>query len=1030
MHSKMASLVNPVSVCVILWALLCGVREGQCQNRTTLTQGEGTPASPNVGYALVSDMCKLELEDKQFHSYVKTMEKKMAVLFKISLRTTNTTKENDKLYNDVSMNYKPFLWYKTKTRHGRTLLMLSFHYDVLSMSILTIGVEEMEINITDSPQGCLRNMSVDARLTAIRQLLIEERQSSNEDRYSTAHRDYVCNQEIKKGDDDYAEFVFQCCHRDSHGKIQCSDQEDDPWISILYISVTAVKVLVFCFCPMFLPANMYNAMYVAAEYVVKLKKEVKKFIYVSEESDYKIKYKQRLTLEDISDWWRFRDMLETMPKNEILPIKMSEVRITVKGKRIIPENDPPTGLLRTFYDNLCRCKIKAIDPFLDCCDLSVYASLESKFSHKLTWHQFVQALVKGLMLLLLPMPYYIRLFIYYKFEKHEMDHRYEALRNLHLNLRYVFYKTNVIQHYSPSHGIFIAAYFFYFLAGFVIGFSSPVVRDKLKSVSRGALQDMNAISQTGVLQVIIRIGLWPFKKCGLIALLVGPMYMCITSPFCIVILVLYCIPTVYLSFRIVYQTKRQIGDNSFMDEEEKAKRRKFRKIHNIGRHLSKMDKVVHRSTPEAEDNCCPSSTGFNGFSTIKTACLQVLCAVFCLCVLYAIALIFAESFGLIVEVLAFTMMGIIVNASSTLKYVSMVLLVFVYMHDCYSNVYQNYLEFNKTIIAEMIDRAEDLKKIASLPSSMQENAAFQLKCSSEVPEIKTDLNFTKKEIRWKLGQLLLFLDSFDTPRIPLRLFQRLCDVQIHGAPGPVYLNLLRATGKFLVIVVFLLFVMIVVMAFGNVTQMSSTNQTLATLAGGFVPMLLKNVLSSKSIKLNLKTISFKGQIDEIIGEYKQFWPVKDLVIERDLPKEEEEVEGDKDGEKDGGAEKEKDKEKNGKDRKDENSNKEKDKTPEKKVEKKMSAADIHSSIKSNDSIEPSLINVGDDIITSPFLHIPEDQEVDLFIDLSSADAPGGWSYRGSSESIQADSMMPAYFPTNIDTDITKMTITYPEDNPV
>lgn len=80
---------------------------------------------------------------------------------------------------------------------------------------------------------------------------------------------------------------------------------------------------------------------------------------------------------------------------------------------------------------------------------------------------------------------------------------------------------------------------------------------------------------------------------------------------------------------------------------------------------------------------------------------------------------------------------------------------------------------------------------------------------------------------------------------------------MYGAPGPVYINLMAATGKFMIIVVFLMFVMLVVMAFGNVMAMSSTNTTLATMAGGFVPMLLKNVLSGKASKLNLKTISFK-----------------------------------------------------------------------------------------------------------------------------------------------------------------------------
>ena len=76
------------------------------------------------------------------------------------------------------------------------------------------------------------------------------------------------------------------------------------------------------------------------------------------------------------------------------------------------------------------------------------------------------------------------------------------------------------------------------------------------------------------------------------------------------------------------------------------------------------------------------------------------------------------------------MMGIIVNAGSVLKYVSMVLLVFVYMHDCYNNVYENYLTFNKTIIDDMIDRTtDDLRKIASMSSKEQANAAFLVRHS-------------------------------------------------------------------------------------------------------------------------------------------------------------------------------------------------------------------------------------------------------------------------------------------------------------
>jgi hypothetical protein len=362
------------------------------------------------------------------------------------------------------------------------------------------------------------------------------------------------------------------------------------------------------------------------------------------------------------------------------------------------------------------------------------------------------------------------------------------------------------------------------------------------------------------------------------------------------------------------------------------------------------------------------------------------------------------------------MMGIIINAGSTLRYVSMALLVIVYMHDCYSNVYESYLTFDKSVVEDIMDRVEDLKTVASLPSNMQENVAFQVKPVEAVDEIPTTLTFEKREPSWKIGHLLLFLDSCDTPRIPLRLFQKVCEVRVHGAPGPVYVNLLRATGKFLIIVIFLFFVMIVVMAFGNVHQVSSTNQTLATLAGGFVPMLLKNVLPRKSVKLNLKTLSFKGQIDEIICDFKQNWPIYDFIFNRDEEVEPEVppddvVEANKerkqslgnildeaDGDKPNPAD-----------------DKVKEKTVNDKLEKYMKEG-LEKKLytekrqKEQNGLVKDETSVGKNgLVVDDFqrrMSVVDDNLVDIFIDLSVADTSIPWQIYGSAESLQSASMLP------------------------
>ena len=798
------------------------------------------------------------------------------------------------LYTDVSENYKPWRWYRTRSQHGRTLLQLSFNYNVLSMSILTIGVDHHKVELVDSPFGCFGNISAEARVLLIRNLILDSfrqvQKSKSQIEYEShiERTVFVCN-EIVRDSHGYAEFLNRCCHQEADGSVECTDQVEDQWIGLLYICITLVKVFVFFFSPVLIPTKMYSASYVASEYVVNLAKAIKMKIFITKCTETSVRFKRRLTPEDFSDWRRFRENLDTFPMDEIIPVKVEELRIKVKGKRVIPDNDPPTGVFRTIFDNLIRCKIKRLDPFTECCDRSVYASLEPRIKNKCTWHMCVQSFVKVLMLFLLPLPYYIRIVIYYKFEEEEVYQRKFIADKLNLATGYDFYRSNVIQYLSPVHGVFIATYSFYFLAGLVIGFTEESVREKLKTIARSSLQDMDNVSRTSVLQVLLRIGLWPFKNYGLLAIILVPLYAMIAGPICSFLFALYCVPTVYLSYRLLYHSRKQTGVPKEAEEYTRPMSKRREKVVKIKKKFQKIDRDIHRqySSFEQEDSYFPYTWGYTKLHAIRRFIIQSLVGIFCLACLYAMVLLFVEALGLLVEVLAFTMMGIIINAGSTLRYVSMALLVLVYMHDCYSNVYESYLTFNKTVCEDVMDRVEDLKQVASLPSSMQENAAFQVKPVEAVDVIPTTMSFKKKDPQWKIGHLLLFLDSFDTPRIPLRLFQQICEVRVHGAPGPVYINLLRATGKFLIIVVFLFFVMIVVMAFGNVHQISSTNQTLATLAGGFVPMLLKNVLPRRSVKLNLKTLSFKGQIDEIICDFKQNWPLCDFICEKDT--------GDEDG---------------------------------------------------------------------------------------------------------------------------------------
>jgi predicted permease len=87
--------------------------------------------------------------------------------------------------------------------------------------------------------------------------------------------------------------------------------------------------------------------------------------------------------------------------------------------------------------------------------------------------------------------------------------------------------------------------------------------------------------------------------------------------------------------------------------------------------------------------------------------------------------------------------------------------------------------------------------------------------------------------------MLLFLDRNDTPYTPEKFFTEVILLRCCGAPGPVYSQFIHAAWSFARILLFLFFVFVVVMAFGDAYSVSTTNQLLATVVGGFIPFLFR-----------------------------------------------------------------------------------------------------------------------------------------------------------------------------------------------
>ena len=55
--------------------------------------------------------------------------------------------DKNPLLQGMTTNYKANIWYRSSSKHGLALLNLAFNYHVLSMSMLTFGVEEMSVTL-------------------------------------------------------------------------------------------------------------------------------------------------------------------------------------------------------------------------------------------------------------------------------------------------------------------------------------------------------------------------------------------------------------------------------------------------------------------------------------------------------------------------------------------------------------------------------------------------------------------------------------------------------------------------------------------------------------------------------------------------------------------------------------------------------------------------------------------------------------------------------------------------------------------
>lgn len=814
--------------------------------------------------------CTLIPTDPKITEKVQKIVKEKAKLIRYRLEMDA---ENDKnlLLEDSNVTYRGDLWVRAHTRHGQTLLSLTFNYDILSLMMLSFGTDEIKVKVTDSPERCFEKLSETCRTKLIENSILHDFEVNSTDS-SMRDEEYICHQTVRN-DDGYAKFGWACCSQEG----RCVEDLGSKWLLVLNILITVVMYIVILFGPFLIPKWLYAFKADKDMYVVKLGDDtLRKSVYISSDKKPSIEFKHKITTHDIEKFPKFRKNIQSLPRDEKVTLLMPEFKIAVHYKHLLGEHHVPVGVMNLIYRMFCQCQIRTVGPCIDCCNASLLGCCNRAFF--IHWIHFWKAVALIFFIFAIPIPFYLRLLIYYGYEHDEITARKDVISKLGLSESY---ESNLVQYLTPTHPIFIACYVFYFVCCFVfcLAFANVIGTGRVQRVMKSSFRELNKISYLKVIGMIVRIFLFPLKKCGCFGILVGLLYWPIVMPIVLIVAIIYSLPLVYLTFTMLWNVF--VTKPPGQGQGQVQNRANQETGGNVKSDMSEMKAIMGdvRTTSvddESEDED-EDDRDFHCGQRFWKIIHHLLAAILCLVFLYTCMIMLAEVAELIVELIVFTLMGIIVNAGSTLKYISLLFLVALYSYDCYNGVYKTYLDLNRKIIADVNGRIPDVKEVTRLPSHLQQNVAFRIDCE-DYDRTGLEADFSpERKLSYEISNLVLFIDKHDNPRIPLKLFEEMCTIEVAGSPGPVYKSLLRATWKFLWIILFLIFVFLVVAAFGNIYKISSTNQMLATLAGGFIPFMLRNFMSPGGAATAYKSsVSFQAKFDEVIVNFIQSWPIGDI----------------------------------------------------------------------------------------------------------------------------------------------------------
>lgn len=753
--------------------------------------------------------------------------------------------------------YNPHLWVISTSLTGNAMLMLKEYFDAMSLNTLGHGVASVSLTLIQDPEDCLNDAQVEDIENIIRlQFLNNFGAEENE----LPEEAVICNSHIVEAGETVGRLVYICCNKELQNDLQCSELKESVWFQILFISITVLQVLIILYSPSMLPDSVYKARTVFQKYVFEtepgklLKLNVKK---VAGNVDNGFIKTRKHSFTHLTS---FNAHLKDLLPGKVYTLYVKAVDISVRGSKIIPEGSAPVSVLHFIRNFFVRCKLRSeIASVGDCCTQDMCIMLPWK--HAVPWYRCLGFVMTAVVAAVCASPWLLRIWFYNAHEKEAILHQADVLESRNFTIPYT---GNMLSYLSPSHTIYLGIYFLFSIEIVLYTCMPNSIKRKLKFTVRKCLRDMRDTPKQDACGLFAANMLLPLKKCGVIGCVFLPVWL-ILLPLSLCLLALQILPIVNLSVRLLvnllYYSIKIIHPDicNTCQKPSQGKVKMWIKI--------QLSSIVIVNNEEANNR--------------SNQIVQAVSLIMSFVSMWLLLFIVIDCIAFYVECTVYALVGFILNPRDTMKYVSLILLIAVYGNDCFSGVHSKYAAYSSAINAEVQSMVGDrVMEVASQSAKEQENTAFRVPAKTAVCERMHLVAGSEKFLKWRIPRLTLFLDKADIPYIPTSFLLEMGKLNHYLCPGVIYQLYLRALLDFSFILIFLMFVFIVIFAFGQAQDISSGGQTIAALGSGFLPLVLRKFLfqSQAGSGVDKSNLKWKNMFANAVQNYADRWNFEDIYV--------------------------------------------------------------------------------------------------------------------------------------------------------